>query len=216
MSISAVHPVMGPLTTSVFQGLRQMDEACPTGLNDFAQLVGLKGKDEPGLTFGITQQLIRAGYAVDQCERHYPGQEGKKGARRTCDRFIRLADGSRVWLELKLAWRCWYYGQVKWNNEFHYKGYLFGPDWGPDKSRRTSVAQDIDKLQVLTRDDADFVSVLVVGFDADDSQMVADMAQLAVRAELTSRGWVTPAPACWPARQSSSCWNRCWFWWKKV
>jgi hypothetical protein len=81
------------------QVLQWMDEECLTGLCDYAQLVGLKGRDEAGLTFGVTKHLIEDGVLVEQKEHLYP-QDGS-GKRPRCDRVLLMPDGSRIWLEVK-------------------------------------------------------------------------------------------------------------------
>src|SRR5262245_44393199 len=99
-----------------------MDDQCPTGLSNFvacSPFAGRKHKEESAITWGITKAL-NSTWEVGQCEHRYPQ------SRRRCDRVIKLRDGSRLWLEIKLSWRTWFYEVVKHNNQFVYHGYFSG------------------------------------------------------------------------------------------
>jgi hypothetical protein len=190
---------------AAFQALRDMDAACPTGLCNYVSVspyAGKTRKDEPAMTWGVTAALAKR-WQVQQCEHDYPQGGGR------CDRVVELSDGSRLWLEVKLAWRSWFYGVVKWNDNRSYEGYMGGAH------HSHSVAGDFAKLERIGRDHARYVALLVIGFDAVDGKMTKDMAALAQRENLQQRGWHLLSDA-WVTMQCGKCWNRCWFGWREA
>jgi hypothetical protein len=202
--MSITHEVEA-IAHAVFRALREMDAECPTGLCNYVSCspyAGQKRKDEPAMTWRVTEAL-RKRWHVEQCEHDYPQGGGR------CDRVVELPDGSRLWLEIKLAWRTWFYEVVEHNDPRAYSGYLGG------EHHSHSVAGDFTKLERIDRDHARFVALLVVGFDGRDGQMVEDMAALAEREKLAHRGWHLLLDA-WATTQSAECWNRCWFGWRKA
>lgn len=191
------------IAAATFQALREMDAECSTGLCNFVSVsphAGKRGKDESALTWGVTKALAKK-WPVEQREHNYPHGGGK------CDRVVELSDGSRVWLEIKLAWRAWFYEIVKWNDTRAYSGYLGGAH------HSHSVAGDFTKLERIGRDHARYAALLVIGFDAADGKISEDMAALAERENLQQRGWHLLSDA-WVTPQSAECWNRCWFGWR--
>ncbi|MFH1999833.1 MAG: hypothetical protein ABIK28_09140 [Planctomycetota bacterium] len=193
------------VATAAFRALREMDAQCPTGLCNYVSVSpysGKKRKDEPAMTWGVTKALAE-NWRVEQSEHDYPEGDGK------CDRVLELSDGSRLWLEIKLAWRAWFYEVVKYNDTRAYNGYLGGA------YHSHSVAGDFTKLERIGRDHARYVALLVIGFDAADGKMSADMAALAQRENLSQRRWHLLSDA-WVTPQSSECWNRCWFGWREA
>jgi hypothetical protein len=193
------------VAAAVFRAVRDMDAACPTGLCNYVSVsphAGKNRKDEPAITWGVTNALAKR-WRVEQCEHAYPQGGGR------CDRVVELSDGSRLWLEIKLAWRAWFYKVVKWNDMRAYNGYLGGAH------HSHSVAGDFTKLERIGRDHARYVALLVVGFDGADGKMSADMTALAQRENLEERGWHLLSDA-WATPQSTECWNRCWFGWRET
>ena len=191
------------VAATAFQALRAMDAQCPTGLSNYVSIspyAGKKRKDEPAMTWGVTKALAER-WRTNQREHGYPRGGGK------CDRVLEFSDGSRLWLEIKLAWRAWFYEVVKWNDMRAYCGYLGGAH------HSHSVAGDFTKLERIGRDHARYVALLVIGFDAADGKMSADMATLAEGENLRQRGWHLLSDA-WVTPQSPECWNRCWFGWR--
>jgi hypothetical protein len=190
---------------AIFRALREMDAQSTTGLCNYVScspFAGKKGKEEAAITWGVTNAL-RVTWQVEQCEHRYPQGSGR------CDRVIELRDKSRLWLEVKLAWRSWFYGIVKHNNEFIYSGYLGGAH------HSHSVCGDFRKLELIGSDYARYVALLLVGFDRADGKMADDMAELMQREGLLERGWHLLIDA-WPTKQSDECWHRCWFGWREV
>src|SRR4051794_34813288 len=108
------------IAAAAFRAVREMDAACPTGLCNYVSVSPFAGKkrlDEPAITWGVTNALAK-NWRVEQCEHPYPQGNGR------CDRVVELSAGTRLWLEIKLAWRAWYYEVVKWNDMRAYDGYL--------------------------------------------------------------------------------------------
>ncbi len=106
------------VAADAFRALREMDSQCPTGLCNYVSVspyVGKTRKDESAITWGVTKMLGEK-WDIEQCEHNYPHGGGK------CDRVLDLPDDSRLWLELKLTWRAWFYQVVKWNDARAYNG----------------------------------------------------------------------------------------------
>lgn len=196
-------PEIEAIPTAMVLGLREMDNHCSTGLCDYVSAspyAGKRRKDEAAITWGVTKALQRT-WRVDQCEHDYPNGGGR------CDRVIEMVDGSRLWLEIKLAWRTWFHQRVKNNTDFYYKGYFDGIH------HSHSVAGDFSKLERIGSKDAKYLALLLVGFDAREGQMTKDMAELVRQERLVERGWHLSSDA-WVNRHSAECWNRCWFGWR--
>jgi hypothetical protein len=153
------------------------------------------------LPWGVSEKLCSE-FSTEQCERLY------KGTQKRCDRVVQLSDGSCVWLEMKHAWRRWYYDGINDNKRSLYNGYFHG-----DKHHSHSVAGDFEKLEQLRPPEAAYAALLIAGFDADDGVMTDDMNGLAKNERLNERGWRVRSTA-WPTKQSAACWHRCWFWWR--
>jgi hypothetical protein len=187
------------VAAAAFRALREMDSQCPTGLCNYVSVspyAGKKHKDEAAMTWGITKALAEK-WHIEQCEHKYP-----HGSRKKCDRVVELSDGSRLWLEIKFSWRTWFYEVVKWNDARSYDGYFGGAH------HSHSVAGDFAKLERIGCEHARYVALLVIGFDADDNKMSADLAALAQRDNLNQRGWHFFSDS-WMTPQSVKCWNRC-------
>src|SRR6185312_15430495 len=93
------------LAKTTLRAVRAMDKECPTGLCDFVSASPFTGKlrkNEAALAWGVTEHLKKR-YKVDQSERSYTG------SRKRCDRVVEIASGVTVWLEMKHAWRQWFY-----------------------------------------------------------------------------------------------------------
>jgi hypothetical protein len=191
------------IAQACFAALRAMDTRCPTGLCDFVSsspYAGKKRKSEPAITWGVTEAL-RKDWKVEQLEHRYPG------SRKRCDRVIELPDESKFWLEIKLAWRTWFYDVVTYNQAFMYDGYFGG------EHHSHSVAGDFQKLELIGSDHARYVGLLLVGFDGQNAKMADDMDALAKREKLAARKWSLISDS-WVTRHSPECWHRCWFAWR--
>jgi hypothetical protein len=185
-----------------------MDLACATGLCDYGTHEGMPAKVEKALHIGLQRHLVAGGYKV-VLERPYPG------SRKTCDLFVIDSEGHRFWIELKLAWRQWFYEHVKRNKDGLYRPYLFGP-LVPGWEKTHSVYQDTEKLGLLGPKDGDTVGVVGVGLDSASGEVAADLAELAVLARLRERGWHVTDVRTWIDRHCAECRLTCWFWWKQT
>ena len=64
---------------------------------------------------------------------------------------------------------------------------------GLDESKTHTVPLDLKKLSRLSKTDAAFVGVLLVGFDSDAAPMDADVAELVMLAGLDAEPWKSAA-----------------------
>ena len=139
----------------------------------------------------------------------YPGQELKKGKKKCCDIVIEMPDDSRVWLEIKAAWKKYFSSRDGLQtNERNYGPYLFGG------SKSHSAAGDLKKLEVVSNRDASHVAFLLIGFDAADSPMDADVGNMIRAEQLDRRGWRSMPSTPWSDRRCASCRIYPWFWWR--
>ena len=92
--------------------------------------------EEPLIACFVREKLADSGSQVHPDEVHYPGS-GKK-----CDVVIDIADSTRLWLEMKLAWKAWFncVGPPVYSNRA-YATYLDGRD------RTHSLRHDFEKLR---------------------------------------------------------------------
>lgn len=205
MSVTPETREIESVANATFRGLRDMDALCPAGLCYYVSCspyAGKKHKDEAAITWGVTEALGKD-WRIEQKGHRYPE------SRKRCDRVLEFADGTRLWLEVKMAWLTWFYGLIKQNPQFMYNGYFHGDH------HSHSVAGDFTKLEQIGSGHARYLALLVVGFDGQDGTMVNDMATLAERERLVERGWHLLSDS-WMTRQSDECWIRCWFAWREA
>jgi hypothetical protein len=131
--------------------------------------------------------------AVNQC--HYP-----RTARR-CDLVVNDSQKGRFWIEVKGEWREWIVrpGHVKRNTS--YRKYLI------------STANDVDKLLLLRRPDADWIGLLVLGFDRPQEPILD--ADLKVIRSRMDAAWQESYDE-WEDQQWVGFRVRTWFWWRPV
>lgn len=139
----------------------------------------------------------------------YPDSNSDK-----CDIVIQ-GNNVKIWLEVKSAWKRWFDSETgnlsEKRRSASYKGYLLG-----DVHRNHSSAQDIEKLNRLSNKDADYIGLLIIGFDTVDKPMEPDVEKLIVMTELQKQGWQIYGPEIWPDRNYPDCRYNCWFLGKKV
>ncbi len=188
--------------------LRLMDDEADTvsgycdhaGLIDYASYKGVGGrKYEESWNDRLAELLSNDETNVFR-EHRYPNSLNK------CDLVLRSK--ATVWLEVKAAWKGWFSsvtGKLK-NNPNSYKGYLFG-----DAHRTHSVAHDIEKLNRLDSEVADYVGALVIGFDIANKPITPDMEQLIKNMQLKEDGWQIHGAEIWPDRNHPDCRYNCWF-----
>ena len=206
MSITAV-------SERVFDCLRRMDceattivKGAPTGLNWYGGYAGNR-QTEPQWSRRLVE-LLRADGLDAKRECRYPGLP-----RARCDVVIDLGAGETLWLEIKGAWKEYWRQQ---GNEWIYRSYLLHPlVAGLDKTKTHTAPLDLKKLETLTRRDAAYVGMLLVGFDSDTAPMDADVAELVRLAGLEMQPWTTVSTG-WPDPHRPGCRVRCWLWHRAV
>jgi hypothetical protein len=77
------------------------------------------------------------------------------------------------------------------------------------------VPLDLEKLESLRRPAADYVAVLLLGFDSEESSMDADVTEMAALARLDQPPW-TQATDGWLDRDRPGSQILCWLWWRAV
>ena len=125
--------------------------------------------------------------------------------------MIRLANGQTVWIEVKASfpeyWR-------KRGQLYRYEHRLFALD-EPGLEREASVAKDVRKVGGLSASSADFVGILLVGFDTLSHPMDGDIQKLRDQTGIAMTPWLE-ASDHWadPYREGQRV--HCWFWWRTV
>jgi hypothetical protein len=181
------------LSADIFSSLREMDSECPTGLCDYGQYAGLGSLQvELGCHRGLRSKLRQRGFQVDEAEWCYPG------SRERCDLRVVIPEATRALIEVKNIWSQWYYGRIKTSNP-----------------KLIDLHHDVvNKLSRITKDDADVVAELIIGFDGQQRKL--DPYVEGERKVAAGLGWVTRGSDSWPDRQCSDCRINGWFWWKCV
>ena len=209
-----------PLSTfedALFRALRLMDEeACKTwkgsttGLNFYGghfrpNLV--KPPTETSWTRRLEQLLPLFGFPA---RREFPYPHSSE----SCDSLVMLEDGSSLWLETKGAWKKYWQDKGK---EGIYWSYLLHPLVPNLSVKDHTAALDIQKLNALRRPRADFVGLLLLGFDADDSPMDTDVSRFVELAGLGSPPWSARSTR-WADRyrRKPPCGVKAWLWHRPV
>ena len=78
------------------------------------------------------------------------------------------------------------------------------------------MAHDIEKLNMLSNQDADYVGLLIIGFDIANDPIDPDMEHLVAEKRLKENGWSIFGPEIWSDRNHSEYRYNCWFLGKKV
>ncbi|RKY07745.1 MAG: hypothetical protein DRP56_05215 [Planctomycetota bacterium] len=177
-----------------------------SGLIDYANYSGLGGRKYEDSWNNRLAELLDNDEVATSREFRYPNNSRKK-----CDIIIQKGD-VRIWVETKGAWKCWFSSKTgkQEENSANYKGYFYGD------GKTHSVAQDIEKLNRLNSKNADYVGLLIIGFDISDDPIDPDMGQLIEKMELKEEGWEIFGPEIWTDRNHPDCRYNCWFFGKKV
>lgn len=202
------------IAPALFKLLRQMDTAAvpnkagvATGLNWYGGHLDTK-QSEPNWSKHLVELLRKEGIAA-HCECRYD-----KISRDRCDVVITLPEIGKFWIEIKGAWK--EYWRQKGKNDLLYRSYLLHPlVAGLDKSKTHTVPLDMQKLARLSKDEATFVGVLLIGFDSDEAPMDQDVAELVALAQLGLHPWMT-AGTGWPDQYRPGCRVRCWMWYRET
>jgi hypothetical protein len=206
-----------PFAAAAFAALRRMDAEAsticagkPTGLSSYGyhlQPTAKRTQTEPAWSKRLAVLLTEAGFPA-KAECRYPCTPPPGHRRQSCDVVVELPGGGRLWLELKGAWRAYWKAR---GGLLIYRSYLLHP-LVPDLDPKShTVPLDLEKLGRLPPADAAHVAALLIGFEADDDPMDADVAELVQLAELGQAPWTTHADR-WPAHHQPGHSVRCWLW----
>jgi hypothetical protein len=165
---------------------------------------------EPNWSKELARRLCAEGIEA-AAEVAYPRLD--RSRRNRCDLVVSLADGSTLWIEIKGAWKEYWRQQ---GGMWFYESYLLHPlVGGLDKSKTHTVPLDLEKLASLRPDDADYVGMLLIGFDAAGAPMEQDVAKLENLAGLRHEPWRIESTD-WPDPHRGGQHVRCWFWYRAV
>lgn len=157
---------------------------------------------EPSWSERLVELLATAGYQVrNECE--YPTVKGSLRPPR-CDNLITFEDGRTLWLENKGAWKDYW---VNRGARAKFRSHLLTSD--------NSAAHDVRKLLKLHPSCADFVGLLLIGFEAVDDPMTAEFEELMDATDLGKAPWQM-ARLDFPDRWRSSHRVRVWFFSRSV
>jgi hypothetical protein len=205
------------LGQEVLAHLRAMDheattvsaKGSPTGLNWYgghARPELKKPQTEPEWSKELARRLTDGG-VESAAEVPYPNSP-----RARCDAVSTLPDGSRVWIEIKGAWREYWrqYGKLG-----TYRSYLLHPLVAGLDPKSHTVPLDMEKLAGLSPEDASFVAILLVGFDSAEHPMDADIDKLRTLSGLGAAPWTEIAEE-WPDPHRDGECVHCWLWLREV
>jgi len=200
----------------VADAVAEIDRECGTLLNEIEHgLVNVKlefrdraieqtGKrltEETLIAWLVQQKLVNNGRQV-QWELRYPGNR-----RRKCDLVICVGAGSRLWLELKVAWKAWFgceNGPTYSNS--NYLPYLQG------KNHTHSFRGDFEKLGSASIADEDYRAVCLIGFDWAQAPMDAEVAGVVEAACQANARWERATARHWPDRRCRDFRINVWSW----
>lgn len=163
---------------------------------------GCKLTEELLISWLLATRLEASGCSVIR-EHQYPG------TREECDLVITLSTDTRVWVEVKHAWKSWFNCDCTTGASSAYKGYLFG-----DASHK-GAAHDFDKLETVASPHAQWIGVLLIGWDSNSRPMYGDVQELVRQKELVKRGWSLAASRRWADRRNPAFGIATWFWMRK-
>lgn len=208
------------LYLNLFANLHTMDDEASTpagycshaGLGNYSIYQGFSGrKYEKSWNDRLAELLIDTENTVSR-EFQYPDSKKK------CDIVIKSINGETIWLEVKSAWKYWFSstsGKIRKNPAQLYRSYLFENSENTLKKTH-SAAQDIEKLSLLDNHKADYIGLLIIGFDIQDDFIDPDMELLIERMGLKKHGWEIFGPEIWGDRNHEQCRYNCWFMGKRV
>jgi hypothetical protein len=208
---------METVANALFATLRQMDkEACgqyhgfPTGLNFYGGHRRPELKRPPTET-SWTQRLAELlpdhGFPT-QAEVHYPSKPRWK-----CDDVLTLPTGGKLWLEVKGAWKKYWMDRDKLRIFHSYL--LYHPDASGMDPKSHTVPLDLDKLSTLTREHAEAIGMLLLGFDSVDDPMDDDVSRLVNFSKLDRKPWCAFSTS-WPDPSRKGERIAIWYWQRPV
>jgi hypothetical protein len=201
---------MHEITDALFMALLLMDaEATPTpdghatGLSWYGKHrhpQQVKPKTEPSWTQRLEELLEDAGFETYK-EISYP-EDPAFCAKRLCDNVVVFPDQSVMWMENKGAWKEWWRQQGKVGK---FRSHLM--------ESGNSALHDVEKVAPLCEPHAQWLGILLLGFDSSAAPMEPDVAEFAARAQIDCEPWV-PASMHWPDRWRPGERVHAWFWWR--
>ncbi|HZL36031.1 MAG TPA: hypothetical protein VFC78_12015 [Tepidisphaeraceae bacterium] len=200
---------------ALLRAIRLMDqEACklwnnrPTGLSFYGAHFRpnlTRPPTETSWTRRLEQLLPLFGFPTRR-EFRYP-DSGE-----SCDSLVMLEDGSTLWLETKGAWKKYWQDEGKEGTYWSYLLHPLAPNLG---KKDHTAALDLRKLSSLRRPQADFVGLLLLGFDGDNSPMDPDVSHFMELASLGRAPWST-CSAGWADQYRVGCGVKTWLWHRPV
>lgn len=178
-------------------------EGYPTGLawyGKFRNPNQTKPQTEPSWSQRLAELLSKASYPTIP-ENPYPAISGQPRVQ-FCDNVITLPDGSTLWLENKGAWKTYWRQR---GNVAKFRSHLF--------TSNNSAAHDVTKIATLCRPSANYIGILLLGFDSLDDPMGGDIDEFRITAQLNSADWTEASmhlPDRWRPRERV----HAWFWWR--
>lgn len=133
----------------------------------------------------------------------YPGDSGEK-----CDIVVIPAEGARLWLEVKGAWKQW---SIENGYRSTYRAHLLARE---SKGRSHTALTDLAKLNAITREHGTHIGLLLIGFDGAES-MHDDVDEFVVLAGLDEPVWCEWSDS-WPDSRRPGQSVRCWLWIRQI
>lgn len=201
---------MFDFTDALFNALLVIDreaapsaEGRPTGLSWYGKYRHpgqAKPQTEPSWTQRLEELLIQDGFDCYK-EIRYPDDPGN-AARRHCDNVVIFADDSVLWMENKGAWK-----------EYWRERGSLGKFRSHLMESGNSALHDVEKVAPLCEPHAQWLGILLLGFDAPAAPLEPDVADFTSLANLDSAPWVA-ASMHWPDRWRDGQRVHAWFWWR--
>jgi len=211
--------ILNQLASDLFKHLQAMDGEANSsagycfhaGLNNYSIYKGLSGKKYENSWNDRLAELLGNNGNTTSREFRYPDSKKK------CDIVIKSNNGKSIWLEVKSAWKYWFSstsGKLEKNSPQIYRSYLLGNS-ANTLNKTHSVVQDIEKLSLLDSNLADYIGLLIIGFDIQEDPIDPDMEELIETMNLKEQGWKVFGPEIWLDRNHPDCRYNCWFLGKK-
>lgn len=196
----------------IFDTLKIMDNEAATVIKGFH--AGLSAheihtgygdrKHEVSLRDGLKTRLTQAGYTTT-AEKPYPGFSS-----RDCDLFTEVDGETKVWLEMKVAWKAWFRateGRLVRNHSLC-RSYLL------DENRSHSLVGDFQKLTATRLPEGSVKAVLLIGFSEVLDPIWPLVADLFEGTAACFKDWHQLEPAIWLDRNDDSTQRECYIWWR--
>jgi hypothetical protein len=201
---------MHEFTDVLFALLLRMDaeavpttDGVPTGLNWYGKHRHphqVKPQTEPCWSQRLAELLSEFGFHADK-EMRYPADSACTD-RRMCDNVVILPNNSILWMENKGAWKEWWRKRGKVGK---FRSHLL--------ESGNSARHDVEKIAALCEPHANWVAILLIGFDAAVCPMEPDVADFRTIADLDKEPWRS-ASMHWPDRWREGQQVHAWLWWR--